>query len=111
MPENSGITICLAHVVGCSGGGAQGRDRDIVELDHSFHYHQQQHGAASLLQSFLPRLSGPPFAISHLKFPSGFVPSCLFLNTNEKGDCLTSHHVLTVCTASGAVYEAIHIVS
>ncbi len=98
------------------GGGAQGRDRNIVELDHHaspFHYHyQQQHDAAA---SLLPRLSGLPFAISHLKFPSGFIPSCLFLNTttSEKGDdCLSSHHVLTVCAASGAVYEAaIHIAS
>ncbi len=103
MPQESGIVICSAHVVGCD--GAQKRDEGNLELDYSYHHD------ASLSQSFLPQLSGPLLAVAHLKFPSGFVPCCLVLNTIEKDGYLSSHNVFTVCAASGAVYEAIHNVS
>ncbi len=103
MPQDSGIVIYSAHVVGCD--GAQRRDDGNLESEYSYHHD------ASLSQSFLPQLSGPLFAVAHLKFPSAFVPSCLVLNTIEKDGYLSSHNILTVCAASGAVYEAIHNVS
>ncbi len=105
MSQDSGIFICSAACIGAC-AGAQSKDEGDLELDYCS-YHRD----ASQSQSFLPQLSGPLFTVAHLEFPTGFVPSCLFLSTTEKGGCLSSHNILTVCAASGAVYEAIHNIS